>query len=139
MKVFISYSRLYASETAKAIHNYLTEIGYQVFIDTSDICGGEEWRKTIHNEISACDIFVLIVTPSSLRREEVRNEVEFAKNLKKRIIPCITKKYVNYQDLHWNLNEYQGIMFERIDDLIQELDYMIELETKTQTSNSSSA
>ena len=111
----------------------------KVFLDTSDIRGGDEWRKTIHNEISACDIFVLIVTRSSLRREEVRNEVELAKNLKKRIIPCITKKYVNYQDLHWDLNEYQGIMFERLDDLIQELDYMIELETRTQTSNSSSA
>jgi hypothetical protein len=83
MKVFISYSRLDASETAKAIYNYLTEIGYQVFLDTSDIRGGEEWRKTIHNEISTCDIFVLIVTRSSLRREEVRNEVELAKNLKK--------------------------------------------------------
>jgi hypothetical protein len=138
LKVFISYSRLDASETAKAIHNYLTEIGHQVFIDTSDIRGGDEWRNTIHNEISACEIFVLIVTRSSLRREEVKNEVELAKNLKKRIIPCITKKYVNYQDLQWDLNKYQGIMFERLDDLIQELDYMIDLETKTQTNNSSS-
>jgi len=84
LKVFISYSRLDASETAKAIHNYLTEIGHQVFIDTSDIRGGDEWRNTIYNEISACDIFVLIVTHSSLRREEVKNEVELAKNLKKR-------------------------------------------------------
>jgi TIR domain len=139
LKVFISYSRLDASETAKAIHNYLTEIGHQGFIDTSDIRGGDEWRNTIQNEISTCDIFVLIVTRSSLRREEVKSEVELAKNLKKRIIPCIAKKYVNYQDLQWDLNKYQGIMFERLDDLIQELDYMIDLEAKTKTNNSSSA
>lgn len=139
MKVFISYSRLDASETAKAIHNYLTEIGHpEVFIDTSDIRGGDEWRNTIQNEISKCDIFVLLVTRSSLRREEVKNEVELAKSLKKRIIPCIAKKYVRYQDLQWDLNKYQGIMFERLDDLIQELDYLINLETKTQANNSSS-
>jgi hypothetical protein len=74
VKIFISYSRLDASETAKTIHDYLTEIGHhEVFIDTSDIRGGDEWRNTIKNEISACDIFVLIVTRSSLRREEVKS------------------------------------------------------------------
>ena len=31
------------------------------------------------------------------------------------------QNYVNYQDLQWDLNKYQGIMFERLDDLIQEL------------------
>ena len=139
MKVFISYSRLDASETAKTIHNYLTEIGHhEVFIDTSDLHSGDEWRNTIHNEISVCDIFVLIVTRSSLRREEAKNELELAKNLKKRIIPCIAKKYVQYQDLEWDLNKYQGIMFERLDDLIQELDYIIDLEAKRQTNKSSS-
>jgi tetratricopeptide (TPR) repeat protein len=126
VKVFISYSRLDASETAKTIHNYLTEIGHQAFIDTSDIRGGDEWRNTIQNEISTCDIFVIIVTRSSLRREEVKNELELAKTLNKKIIPCIAKKFVQYQDLQWDLNKYQGVMFERLDDLIQELDYMIE-------------
>jgi hypothetical protein len=45
----------------------LTEIGYQFFLDTSDIRGGDEWRKTIHNEISACDIFVFIDTRYFIR------------------------------------------------------------------------
>ena len=90
----------------------------------------EQSYKVIKNEISTCDIFVLIVTRSSLRREEVKSEVVLAKNLKKRIIPCIAKKYVRFQDLEWDLKKYQGIMFESKDDLIQEFDYMIDLEAK---------
>ena len=63
VKVFISYSRLEASETAKTIHNYLTEYGHhEVFIDTSDIRGGDEWWKTIRENISNCDIFIILVT-----------------------------------------------------------------------------
>ncbi|HSF49464.1 MAG TPA: TIR domain-containing protein [Nitrososphaeraceae archaeon] len=48
MKIFISYSRRDASGTAKEVHDYLTEIGHhEVFINTSDIRRGDEWRNTI--------------------------------------------------------------------------------------------
>ena len=137
MKVFISYSRIDASETANTIHTYLKECGHEVFIDTSDIRGGDEWRNTIEKNISDCDIFVLIVSRSAYRRPEVKKELELADNMKKRIIPCVNKRYVNYEDLSDNIKKYNGINFERLDDLIQELDYKIDLEIKDQgkTSN----
>jgi hypothetical protein len=128
VKVFISYSRLDASETANTIHTYLKECGHKVFIDTSDIRGGDEWRNTIEKNISDSDIFVLIVSRSAYRRPEVKKELELADNMKKRIIPCINKRYVNYDDLPDNIKKYNGINFQRLDDLIQELDYKIELE-----------
>jgi hypothetical protein len=129
VKIFISYSRRDASGTAKEVHDYLTEIGHhEVFMDTSDILGGDEWWKIIQDNISDCHIFIIIVTRAALQRPYIKEEIEVAKSMKKKIIPCIAKKYVNYKDLPWDLNKYQGIMFERLDDLIQELDYMIELE-----------
>jgi hypothetical protein len=129
VKIFISYSRRDASGTAKEVHDYLTEIGHhEVFMDTSDIHGGDEWWKIIQDNISDCHIFIIIVTRAALQRPYIKEEIEVAKSMKKKIIPCIAKKYVNYKDLPWDLNKYQGIMFERLDDLIQELDYMIELE-----------
>ena len=89
-----------ASETAKIIHNYLTEYGHhEVFIDTSDIRGGDEWWKTIQENISNCDIFIILVTRSALLRQYVKKEIELAKKLEKRIIPCIAKDYVKYEDL----------------------------------------
>ena len=137
MKVFISYSRIDASETANTIHTYLKECGHKVFIDTSNIGGGDEWRKTIQENISNCDIFVLIVSRSAHRRLEVKKELEIADSMKKRIIPCVYKKYVNYEDLPDNIKKYNGINFESKDDLIQELDYKIEREIKDHGKTSS--
>lgn len=132
MKVFICYSRLDASEIAKAIHNHLTDIGYpEVFIDASNFYAGDEWGNTLSNPIIQCDIFVIIVTPSALRHQAIEKEFELAKKLKKKIIPCVAKRDVHYEDLKWDLNKYQGIKFERLDDLIKKFDYMIQLERKT--------
>jgi hypothetical protein len=109
VKVFISYSRADAKETANSIHSYLTEYGHhEVFIDTSNIPYGGDWNEIIQKEISNCDIFVIIVTPSALYRSEVEKEVELAKNLKKKIIPCIAKDYVDENEIKWELNRYQG-------------------------------
>ena len=139
VKVFISYSRLEASETAKTIHNYLTEYGHhEVFIDTSDIRGGDEWWKTIRENISNCDIFIILVTQSALLRQYVKKEIELAKKLEKRIIPCIAK-FVKYEDLQSDLTKYHGIRYENFDQLIQELGYLIDLEGKTGKTNNSSS
>ena len=132
MKVFISYSRIDASETANTINTYLKDSGHKVFIDTLNIREGDEWWKTIKENISDCDIFVLIVSRSAFRRPEVKKELELADSMKKRIIPCVNKRYVNYEDLPDNIRKYNGINFERLEDLIQELDYKIELEIKDQ-------
>ena len=134
VKIFISYSRMDASETAKTIHNYLTKIGHhEVFIDTSNIRGGDEWWKTIQENISDCDIFVIIVTPSALYRPEVEKEVVLAKNLKKKIIPCIAKDYVDENEIKWELNKYQGYFYESDSKLAMHLHKMIKREVKAQT------
>jgi DNA-binding beta-propeller fold protein YncE len=127
VKVFISYSRIEASETAKILHNYLSEYGHhEVFIDTSNIRGGDEWRNTIQNAISNCDIFVIIVTRSALERQYIKEEVELAKKLKKTIIPCISKRYIRNVVLPLDLNKYQGIEYENLDQLIQGIGHMFE-------------
>ena len=50
-----------------------------------------DWENDIKEHISNCDIFVVIITPSSIVREQVKKEVELAKDKEKTIIPCITK------------------------------------------------
>jgi hypothetical protein len=137
VKVFISYSRIEASETAKTLHNYLSEYRHhEVFIDTSDIHGGDEWWNTIQNAISECDIFVIIVTRSALERKYIKEEIELAKKLKKRIIPCISKRYIRNVVLPVDLNKYQGIEYENLDQLIQEMGHMFESLEKYQSKKS---
>ncbi len=93
MKLFISYYRIDTKQTANVIHEYLTKYGHhEVFIDTSNIPYGGDWNEVIQKEIADCDIFIIIVTPSALYRSEVEKEIESAKNLKKKIIPCIAKR-----------------------------------------------
>jgi len=133
LKVFISYSRIDASETANIIHNYLTEYGHhEFFIDTSNIPYVGNWKDVIQREISNCDIFVIIVTPSALYRTEVETEVELAKNLKKKIIPCIAKDYVEENEIKWELNNYQGFFYDRDSKSAMDLHMMIKREAKTQ-------
>lgn len=133
MKVFISYSRIDASETSNIIHNYLTEYGHhEFFIDTSNISYVGNWQDVIQREISNCDIFVIIVTPSALYRTEVETEVELAKNLKKKIIPYIAKDYVEENEIKWELNNYQGFFYDRDSKSAMDLHMMIKREAKTQ-------
>ena len=79
-----------------------------------------------------CDIFIIIVIPSALYRSEVEKEVESAKNLKKKIIPCIAKDYVDEDEVKWELNKYQGFFFERDEKLAIDLHKMIKSESRTQ-------
>ena len=133
MKVFISYSRIDASETAKTIHSYLTEYGHhKVFIDTSNIPYGGNWKDVIQKEITNCDFFIIIITPSALYRSEVEKEVELAKKLEKKIIPCIAKDYVEEDEIKWGLNDYQGFFYDRDSKLAMDLLIMIKHEAKTQ-------
>jgi tetratricopeptide (TPR) repeat protein len=131
VKIFISYSRIDAKETAKTIHSYLTEYGHhEVFIDTSNIPYGGDWNEVIQKEISNCDIFIIIITPSALYRSEVEKEVELAKSLKKKIIPCIAKDYVEEDEIKWELNRYQGFFYDRDSKLAMDLHMMIKRDTK---------
>ena len=110
MKIFLSYSRDDAGNFAKHIHKYLRDNGYDVFIDVNSITIGEPWADSIEKNISECDIFVIIVTPDSLKSNYVENEVLQAQKQNKIIVPCIHER-VEYSNIKWNLNKIQGIEF----------------------------
>ena len=67
MKVFISYSREDAGDFARHIHRYLGNVDNDVFIDINSIRIGDPWANSIEENISNCDVFIVILTPDSLR------------------------------------------------------------------------
>ena len=89
MKIFVSYSRKDAGDFAHQIQRYFTGFKYNIFTDTDNINLGDVWDTTIENNISSCDIFVVIVTYGALQSPHVENEVLQAQREKKKIIPCI--------------------------------------------------
>jgi hypothetical protein len=62
-----------------------------IFSDIDKIRVGEVWSKTIEENISNCDIFVIIVTDGALLSPHVENEVLQAQRENKKIIPCFLK------------------------------------------------
>lgn len=110
MKIFISYSRDDAGNFAQHVHKYLRDIGYDIFIDVNSIRIGDPWAGSIEKNISECNIFVVILTPDSLRSNHVADEVLYAQKENKAIVPCI-HEYVNYNEIKWGLEKIQGVEF----------------------------
>jgi hypothetical protein len=110
MKIFISYSRRDA-DFAQQIDEYFQGSGHDVFTDVKNIQVGVVWTSAIENNISNCDIFVVIITHAALRSTEIEKEVLQAQREKKKIIPCIHRD-VSYDEIKWNLKSLQGVEFQ---------------------------
>lgn len=87
IKVFISYSRRESSAFALLIHDRLKEMGVNVFLDMESLMFGENWQTALENGIKECNYFILLIGPTTLGSNNVLQEIEWAYQYKKRIIP----------------------------------------------------
>jgi hypothetical protein len=110
VKIFLSYSRDDAGDFARHVHRYLMDIGHDVFIDVNSIRVGDPWASSIEQNISDCDIFLVILTPDALGSNHVENEVLQAQRENKIIVPCIHEDLED-NDIKWGLDKIQGIEF----------------------------
>jgi hypothetical protein len=90
--VFISYRRTNAA-WALAVFQYLTQQGYDVFIDYNGIASGD-FERVILDNIAARAHFLLLLTPSALEHcnepnDWLRREIEAALASKRNIIPLM--------------------------------------------------
>lgn len=85
LKVFVSYARK-DEGLATALVNYFEQREIVCFFDKRDIQVGAKYAEEIIRGIEQCDVVVLILTKLSNISENVRNEIDNACNLKKRII-----------------------------------------------------
>jgi hypothetical protein len=91
VKIFVSYSRRDAGDFANQISRHLSSSNHDIFTDIDSIKVGEIWSNTIEQNISNCDIFIVIVTHGALDSPHVEREVLQAQGEKKTIIPCFHK------------------------------------------------
>ena len=111
MKIFVSYSRRDAGDFANQVDRHLSSFKYDIFTDVNDIRGGDIWSNTIEENISNCDIFVVIVTYGALQSPHVEREVLQAQREKKIILPCFHRGVIN-NDIKWGLEKIQGVEFD---------------------------
>jgi transcription termination factor Rho len=88
--VFVGYSRV-DSEFALRIAKDLKGAGVGVWID-ENIRPGDRWRAEIGRAIQNCTAMVVILSPDSVGSLEVENEVSYALDQRKPVIPILYKK-----------------------------------------------
>jgi TIR domain-containing protein/Big-like domain-containing protein len=119
VKIFVSYSRRDARDFAEQISETL-EDEHDVFTDIDDIEAGDIWTNVIEDNISRCDVFLVILTFASLRSSEVEKEVLQAQKKSKKIIPCVDRG-IDINQLKWDLGKFQGIEFSSKYELAREV------------------
>ena len=63
--------------------------GKEVWLDTEGIADGEVFPEAIKRAIEQSDAFLFVITPASAASSYCENEVEYAREMQKRIVPVL--------------------------------------------------
>jgi hypothetical protein len=87
---FFSYCREDATFALRLAED-LKAGGANVWLDQLDIKPGQEWDKAIEVALTSAPRMLVILTPASVQSRNVQNEIIFAVNKKKTIIPVLCR------------------------------------------------
>jgi len=87
-KLFISYAHG-DKEKVRQLARELQDLGFDVWIDTRGLKGGTLWGTEIVKAITDCDFFLLFVSSTSVKSDNVRREVDIAHKNDQSIIPIL--------------------------------------------------
>ena len=84
--------------------------GASVWFDQLDIAPGSEWDEAIEAALDAASRVILVLSPVSVKSSNVRNEISFALDKEKTILPVLHQpceiplqlRRVQYIDFHQN-------------------------------------
>lgn len=85
---FFSYSRV-DSDFALRLAQDLKAAGALVWLDQLDIAAGSRWDNAIEDALTAASHMLVILSPTSVKSENVRDEIDFAFRSDKDIIPIL--------------------------------------------------
>jgi hypothetical protein len=86
-RIFVSYSSR-DDRAATSLINELRHLGYDVWVDKSNIPGGGLWRAKIEEGITQSDVVLLLLSPNVADHPEwVQAELTVAQTAGKRIVP----------------------------------------------------
>lgn len=112
-KVFISYGRENTAQ-ADALANDLRELGHVVWYD-SDLSGGQAWWDQILHRIRECEVFVLALSPHSVKSVACNKEWTYAHELRRCLLPVLVADGVSNDLLPPLLSQIQYTDYRRQD------------------------
>src|SRR6266496_2735860 len=89
---FISYSRL-DKEFVGKLREALANKEQDVWIDWESIPASQAWWQEIRKGIAKANNFVLILSPNSMSSPICQMEIEYAREMGKRIIPVVYEDF----------------------------------------------
>lgn len=87
-KIFISFSH-FDRDQAEQIVEQLKQDHHDCWAYTSDSIAGEDYLVEVTRGIQSCDVFVILITESSLESHQVSKEVGVAHQLNKKFLPIL--------------------------------------------------
>ncbi|CAG0997262.1 hypothetical protein ANAEL_02683 [Anaerolineales bacterium] len=103
---FISYSRK-DKDFALEFAGELKSAGYSVWLDQLDIPTGARWDDEVERALHECEVFLIILTPASASSENVKDEIGYAIDHGKRIMPVLLEEC----DIPLRLRRFQYVDF----------------------------
>ncbi len=103
---FVSYSHK-DSDFVKALVKDLADKSIPVWLDSKDIQIGEEWDEAIGRALRDASHLLLVLSKASIQSKHVRDELNFAKEERKKIIPIV----IGEVKLPYNMRRPQYIDF----------------------------
>jgi hypothetical protein len=88
MTTFISYSRI-NSDFAVRLAKDLKSAGFDVWLDQLDIPTGCRWDDEIEKALETKDTFMIILSPESIQSQNVKDEIGYAIDSGKNILPVV--------------------------------------------------
>ena len=127
MTDFISYSR---ADTlfVRRLHDRLAQAQRDVWVDWEDIPLSADWWREIQDGINKANAFVFIISPDSVQSDVCRDEINYAVNNNKRIVPVMYRELVDSDDkaaLHPSISSHNWIFFRDDDDFEQSFEKLV--------------
>ena len=90
MTTFISYSRV-NSDFAVNIAKDLRSAGFDIWLDQLDIPTGSRWDDELEKALDRCSTFLIVLSPESIKSQNVKDEIGYAIDAGKHILPVLIK------------------------------------------------
>jgi len=106
MTTFISYSRA-NSDFAVRLAKDLKAAGQDVWLDQLDIPTGSRWDDELEKALRSCTSFLIILSPESIKSQNVKDEIGYAIDSGKHILPIMIKQC----EVPFRLRRFQYVDF----------------------------
>jgi formylglycine-generating enzyme required for sulfatase activity len=108
VSTFISYSRADSGFAVRLAKN-LRSAGFDVWLDQLDIPTGARWDDEVEAALESCKIFMIILSPESLESQNVKDEIGYAIDSGKEILPVKIKA----GEIPFRLRRFQYVDFSK--------------------------